>query len=223
MDIFYHISLYLNLLKYFIKHKCEKNESGYILFLKDYFNEKKNGFYIDVGCYHPIRLSNTKFLYDNGWSGINIDISKKSIDLFRIIRKKDVNLNIGVGNKNEITDVYFQKELFHANTLDRDHAQKFLTKIIKEKINVLTLNSIIEKYAKNKKIDFIDIDCEGKDFEVLQGLNLSNNEIDLISIEIHGYDINTQQKSDLIFDIMKKNRFKNIYGQYPGTVIFKKF
>ena len=57
----------------------------------------------------------------------------------------------------------------------------------------------------------------------MQGLNLSNNEIDLISIEIHGYDINTQQKSDLIFDIMKKNRFKNIYGQYPGTVIFKKF
>ena len=186
--------------------------------------KKKNGLYIDVGCYHPVRLSNTRFLHNKkGWSGINIDISKKSIDLFRIARKKDINLNIGIGNKNEISNVYFQKKLFHANTLDYNHAQNFLTKMIKETINVLTLDSVIDKYAKNKKIDFIDIDCEGKDLEVLQGLSLSKNDVELISIEMHGYDVNTKKKSELIFEIMKKNRFKNIYGTYPDTMIFKKF
>jgi FkbM family methyltransferase len=222
MYIFYQTSLHLNLLKYFIKEKFIKKENKHVFFLKNYFNKKKNGLYIDVGCYHPIRLSNTRFLHNKGWSGINIDISKKSIDLFRIARKKDINLNIGIGNKNEISDVYFQKKLFHANTLDYKHAQRFLTQIINTKINVLTLNSVIDKYAKNKKIDFIDIDCEGKDLEVLQGLNLSKNEIDLISIEMHGYDTRTTKKSDLIFDIMKKNRFKNVYGSYPDTMIFKK-
>jgi FkbM family methyltransferase len=223
MSIFYQTTLYLNLLKYFIKQKCEKNENKHILFLKDYFNKKKNGLYIDVGCYHPIRLSNTMFLHNKGWSGINIDISKKSIDLFRIARKKDINLNIGIGNKNEISEGYFQKNLFHANTLVYDHAQKFLRKIIKKKIKVVTLNSVIDKYVKKRKIDFIDIDCEGKDLEVIQGLNLNKNEIDLIAIEMHGYDINTKKRSKIIFDIMKKNRFKNIYGQYPDTMIFKKF
>ena len=223
MSFFYKIDLYLNLLKYSIKYKYQKKyEDKYILFLKNYFDNKKNGFYIDVGSYHPIRLSNTKFLYDKGWQGINIDISKKSIDLFKIARSRDVNLNIGIGNKNKFSDAYFQKDLFHANTLVYKHSKKFLVNAVKKKIKILTLDSVINRYAKNKKIDYIDIDCEGKDLEVLQGLNLGKNQIDLISIEMHGYDTITKKRGELIFDIMKKNRFKNIYGNYPDTLIFKK-
>ena len=40
---------------------------------------------------------------------------------------------------------------------------------------------------------------------------------------MHGYDASTKIRSKMIFNIMKKNRFKNIYGQYPDTMIFKKF
>lgn len=47
--------------------------------------------------------------------------------------------------------------------------------------------------------------------------------IDIISIEMHGYNAITKKKSKLIFDIMKKNKFKKIYGKYPGTLIFKNF
>jgi FkbM family methyltransferase len=223
MNFYYKISLYLSLLKYFIKYKyIKKNKCNYNLFLKNYFNKKKNGFYIDVGCYHPIRLSNTKFLYDKGWQGINIDISKKSIDLFKIARKRDINLNIGIGNKNEFSYAYFQKNLFHSNTLVHKYSKKLLINPIKKKIKVVTLNVIIKKYANNQKIDLIDIDCEGKDLEVLQGLNLKRKKIDLISIEMHGFDAITKKKGNLIFDIMKNNKFKKIYGDYPGTLIFKK-
>ena len=103
------------------------------------------------------------------------------------------------------------------------HAKKFLNKIIKKKINIVTLDSVIDKYINNKKIDFIDIDCEGKDLEVLQGLNLKKNVIDLISIEMHGYDNKTKKNSELIFEIMENNLFKKIYGTFPDTMIFKKF
>ena len=72
MNIFYKINLHLNLLKYSIKFLF-KNEDKFIQFLKKNLKKKK-GVYIDVGCYHPIRLSNTKFLYEKGWKGINIDI-----------------------------------------------------------------------------------------------------------------------------------------------------
>ena len=86
---------------------------------------------------------------------------------------------------------------------------------------------MIDKYAKNKKIDLIDIDCEGKDLEVLQGLNLSKNEIDLILIEMFRYDENSKKRGELVLDILEKNRFKKLYGNYPGslacTMIFKKF
>ena len=219
----YQINLRLNLIKYSIRQKYKKTDNKSILFLKDYFKDKQDGFYIDAGCYHPIRLSNTKFLYDKGWKGINIDISKKSIDLFKIARKDDINLNIGVGTKDEVLDAYFKKDLFHANTLDYEHNKNFIENAVKKKINVRTLNTVIEEYAKNKKIDLIDIDCEGKDLEVLQGLDLNNHEIDLILIEMHGYNENTRKKGDLMFDIFKKNRFKKMYGNYPDTMIFKKY
>ena len=222
MIFFYKINLFLNLIKYSIKEKLRKDKGKHFLFLKDYYKEKKDGFYIDVGCYHPIRLSNTKFLYDKGWRGINIDISKKSIDLFKIARKKDINLNIGIGNNNRVSEAYFKKSLFHANTFVYDHAKKLLGEYIKKKINVHTLNSVIDNNAKNKKIDFLDIDCEGKDLEVLEGLDLNKNEIDLISIEMHGYDESTKRDGELIFDIMGKYRYTKLYGNFPGTLIFKK-
>jgi FkbM family methyltransferase len=223
MSILYKINLYLNLTKYFIKGKYLQDNNNHFLFLKNYFKDKKDGFYIDVGCYHPIRLSNTKFLYDKGWRGINIDISKKSIDLFKIARKKDINLNIGAGNKNEISKAYFQKDLFHANTLDHGHSERFLKVSNTKEIKVQTLDSVINEHAKNMKIDFIDIDCEGKDLQVLQGLDLSKNKIDLILIEAHGYNENTKRSGELIFDIMKRNNFKKLYGDYPDNLIFKNF
>jgi FkbM family methyltransferase len=223
MSMLYQINLRLNLIKYSIRQKYKKTDNKSVLFLKDYFKDKQDGFYIDAGCYHPIRLSNTKFLYDKGWKGINIDISKKSIDLFKIARKDDINLNIGVGTKDEVLVAYFKKDLFHANTLDYEHNKNFIENAVKKKINVQTLNTVIEEYAKNKKIDLIDIDCEGKDLEVLQGLDLNNHKIDLILIEMHGYNENTRKKGDLMFDILKKNRFKKMYGNYPDTMIFKKY
>ena len=221
MNIFYKINLHLNLLKYSIKFLF-KNEDKFIQFLKKNLKKKK-GVYIDVGCYHPIRLSNTKFLYEKGWKGINIDISDKSIHLFKMARKNDINLNLGIGNKKKLSNSYFQKDLFATNTLDYKHSKKFLKKPIKKKIKVVTLDSVINKYVKNENIDFIDIDCEGKDLEALQGLNLSMKRIYLLSIEMHEYDAITKKKSKLIFDIMKKNKFKKIYGKYPGTLIFKNF
>ena len=67
MNTLYKINLLLNLLKYSIREKYIKDENNHILFLKNYFKKRTDGLYIDIGCYHPIRLSNTKFLYDQGW------------------------------------------------------------------------------------------------------------------------------------------------------------
>jgi hypothetical protein len=86
---------------------------------------------------------------------------------------------------------------------------------------VQTLNTVINKYAQNKKIDFIDIDCEGKDLEVLRGLDLVKNKIELISLEMHGYDEHTKKRGELILDIMKKNKFVKLYGNYHDVMIFQ--
>ena len=64
---------------------------GEDLQIKKYFGNKKNGFYVDVGAYHPIQRNNTVLLHQMGWEGINIDVSNFSIKLFNHLRPSDTN------------------------------------------------------------------------------------------------------------------------------------
>ena len=66
--------------KHFIK-KRSYSMDGEDLEIVKYFENLDNGFYVDVGCYHPIEMNNTYLLYKKNWKGINIDVSKFSIDL----------------------------------------------------------------------------------------------------------------------------------------------
>src|SRR5687767_2385049 len=50
------------------------------------------GFYVDVGCNHPIRYSNTFDLYKRGWRGINIDANQRLIERYRRVRPRDVSV-----------------------------------------------------------------------------------------------------------------------------------
>ena len=62
-----------------------------------FFKNKFNGFFVDVGCSNPISNNNTYLLYKNkNWSSINIDLDQKNIDLFNLVRKRDININATV-------------------------------------------------------------------------------------------------------------------------------
>ena len=80
------------------------------LIVKKYFEEKFNGFYVDLGCYHPVQHNNTMLLYQRGWRGINVDINEFSIKLFNFCRPDDLNLNLAVSDKNGEIDYYYQKK-----------------------------------------------------------------------------------------------------------------
>jgi len=61
--------------KHFIKKKSYSMD-GEDLEIVKYFENLNNGFYVDVGSYHPIEMNNTYLLYKKNWKGINIDTSK---------------------------------------------------------------------------------------------------------------------------------------------------
>ena len=61
--------------------------------LLDYiFRNQSMGFYVDVGCQHPIWNNNTYLLFKRGWGGVNIDLDQSNINLFKIARPKDFNI-----------------------------------------------------------------------------------------------------------------------------------
>ena len=172
--------------KYFFKKKSYSMD-GEDLFISDYFKIRERGFYIDVGCYHPIHRNNTFLLHKKGWNGINIDIHKFSIDLFNYLRPNDFNYNLAVSNKNQVLDMYFQKQLSQLSTIEEEQAKKvFQGNIKKSKINAVTLDSILEEInVDNLKIDLLDIDVEGADFKVLEGFSIEKYKPELICVEIH--------------------------------------
>jgi FkbM family methyltransferase len=193
------------------------NEDTAIL---EYFKDRKNGFYVDVGCYHPIHRNNTYLLHMQNWSGVNIDTSKFSIDLFNFMRPKDLNYNCAISDKIEIKKVYYQKELSQLSTTEKTQAEIVFQGKIKEKeINASTLDEILsrDKY-KNSKIDLLDIDVEGADLKVLKGLSFDKFKPELICIEIHEkeivlseiYKFLVHKKYELIWSGIFSHIFKRI-------------
>ena len=122
----------------YIKNKCFLKKKSYSMDGEDieifnYFKNKKNGFYVDVGAYHPIQRNNTMLLYLNGWEGINIDISDFSIKLFDHLRPRDNNLNLAISNKEGNIEMFYQKKLSQLSTIKKEYANKIFQGNIKTK------------------------------------------------------------------------------------------
>ena len=176
-------------------------DNGEDIIIQSLFNHKKDGLYVDVGCYHPVRASLTHILYKKGWKGVNIDISEDSINLFKIARPNDANLNVGISNK-EGEDYYYQSG--HVNQANSFKAYKNTKKV---KIKITTLDEVIKK-LEIKKIDFLNIDVEYNDFKALQGINLESVRPKLITIEdIHTHDIFNVINSNIYKYLINKNYF----------------
>ena len=183
------------------------NEDTAIL---NYFKDRKNGFYVDVGCYHPIHRNNTHLLHMQNWSGVNIDTSQFSIDLFNFMRPKDLNYNCAISNKKEIVKLFYQKELSQLSTTEKTQAKTVFQGKIKEKeMQAYTLDEILnrDKY-KNFKIDFLDIDVEGADLKVLEGLSFEIYKPELVCVEIHEKEI----KQSVIYNFLINKDYELIWS-----------
>ena len=208
---------------YFIKnYRLIKNSKSFSqecedLFLIDFFKNQNEGFYVDVGAFHPFRINNTYALYKKGFRGINIDISATSIDLFNFARPDDINLNLGASNKTENKVFFSKKNLSFHNTFLKSLAESDIQKEPFKKeytIECKPLTKIIDdtKFF-NKKIDFLNIDAEGHDYEVLIGLDLKKYSPKIICIEISPLvdEKNKDYKNTEIFKFLSKNNYELIW------------
>ena len=186
MSFFNQIFLKLNLIhKKILSKKNYFSFSGVDILIENIFRNQKNGFYIDVGCQHPIKNNNTYLLHKKGWSGINIDLDKDNIDLFNVSRISDDNINIAASNRINEVDLFFFHKKSPINTIDKKTSQFQKAKISSiKKIKTNTLNNIIKssKYS-NRKIDLLSIDVEGHELPVLEGLDFNKYSPNVIVVE----------------------------------------
>ena len=175
-------------------------EFGEDILINRFFRKKDNGFYVDVGCYHPIKGSLTYRLYKKGWKGLNVDLSKVSVDLFRLARPKDYNIQAAITDFDGETHFFENGMINQQNTLENNGSN--LKKI---KIIAFTLQTLLEKLNINH-IDFLNIDVEGSDYKVISGLNLNKIRPKMICIEENKYDIK-EIINDTIQGFMNSNDY----------------
>ena len=207
--LYFFYNIYIRNYKFYI-NGSQFNEDEKILKL---FKKNYKGQYLDVGCYHPTRVNNTLKMHRKGWSGMNIDLNQLTIDLFNFARPNDINICTAISSKVSKKKLYFLGALDPKNTLDLNH-KKWLNKHfnisnkdIKAKvIKTKKLGDILNKY-KFYNIDFMNIDIEGHEIEVIKTLDFNRFKIKVICIEIINYDKFTNNRKKQLISCLKKNNY----------------
>jgi FkbM family methyltransferase len=197
------------------------------------FKGYKNGFYVDVGAHDGISLNNTLYFErNNNWTGINIEPIKKVFDNLVINRPNNINLNYAVCNNDGETEFFCNTgytemlsgikdnfDIRHFNRVQRENQQNgSTTEVIKVKTK--KLETILDE-NNIKHINYLSIDVEGAEFEVIKSINFNKVFIDVIAFENNYNDVSLPiveylQNKDFItihtsFDIFMINKMSIFY------------
>jgi FkbM family methyltransferase len=208
--------------RYYQKSYAQEGED--LILYRMIYGKIDNGFYVDVGAHHPKRFSNTYFFYRKGWRGINVEPMPGSKQIFDKYRPRDTNLEIPISSKDEELTYYifndpalngFSKDL----SLQRNKLNDY--KIIKTiNMRTKTLRSILDKHLPiGQKIDFLSIDVEGLDMEVLISNDWMKYRPEYILIEDKDFDF-VYHESLEIYNFICKMNYK-LMAKTLSTSIFK--
>jgi hypothetical protein len=196
INIFYFVfpkrlSDFISYIGGFRHFKISYSQSGEDLILLKYLKYKKieKGKYLDIGAFHPRWVSNTHLLHQKGFSGFCVDIDEKRLRWFKFARGSKIKTICGaVSNSNkEFIEVYKFKRKSPFSLIDTtslEHAKHFKLKGNGDfetiKVKNFHINDIFNKVGK---INVLNIDIEGKDFEVIKSSNLEIIDPEIILIE----------------------------------------
>ena len=198
------------------------------------FNNKKNGYFIDIGAHNGQTFSNSLFFeLNNNWEGICIEPNPnvfKELNSFR----KSINLNVCIGESDKtvkFTQIEGYAEMLSgiSEKYDEKHIQR-IERDLKNKggkrneidVKMIKLGSI--ENLKNKQIDFVSIDTEGNEFDIISSINFREFDIKTIVVE-NNYSDSRIKKYLLEFDYIPliKLEFDEVYLSKNHLTIGIKF
>lgn len=196
------------------------SQCGEDLIIQYIFNLRgiENPSYIDIGANDPFYLNNTALLYSKGSRGINIEANPALIDSFIKQRPEDININVGIGSENTTLDFFVINDPT-LSSFSKEESEKFIAtgkyKIVNTiKISLTTIQEILDKHFEGKFPDFLTLDAEGMDYEILKTIDFKNNSPKVICVEAAEYSpIGAGERRNELIDFLVKNS----YYEYANT------
>lgn len=154
------------------------------------------GFYVDVGAFDPEKFSNTRALFERGWRGVNIDMSPSKLGVFEYERPGDINVIAPISDTDDTLEVYIfsQASILDTlssalDTLSKEAAdgwsEQFGLPYETKPMKAIRLDDLLAQVDAPTKIDFMNIDVEGAEMNVLRSVSFERYEVGVIAIEIH--------------------------------------
>jgi len=176
-------------------------------FLQDHSSGK--GFFVDIGAHHPVRFSNSWRFYQQGWRGINIDPTPGSMAIFEDLRSEDINLELAVSVKEGKRKFFCYNEPA-LNGIDNDRTVELrethyrLEAVVDVPTRPLAgiLNEAAHLFLHP---NFISIDVEGHEMEVLMSNNWDLFTFDFVLVEQRIDDLTRIGQSEIYKYLLSLN------------------
>ena len=197
-----------DVLKYFDKSQSQIRQD---LFVASELNFKKDGFFVEFGAADGKYLSNTYFLEKElGWKGIIAEPSKSFHKKLFVNRKCSISKDCVWKYSNSLLSFYeagtpelsLLKEYHAQDSYDRNYIGNYNVKSI-------SLSDLLLEYNAPKKIDYISIDTEGSEFDILSNFNFQNYDIKIITCE-HLFHLNRKLINELLINNGFIQKYKDL-------------
>jgi FkbM family methyltransferase len=136
--------------------------------LRRALQDVENGFYVDLGAWHPVSDNVSFWFYQNGWSGINVEPNPQVFALLASARPRDTNLQVAIAGRPGVVRLYIYEGL---STIQRaiaaGHQRSGIDMSKTIEVSAITLDHLFEQHVGINTIDFLKIDVEGSEAEIL--------------------------------------------------------
>ncbi len=185
-----------------------KSQIGQDFFVLSETNFKKHGYFVEIGASNGYDLSNTLLLESQfGWNGLLVEPAKcweqdlrknrpaTSIETSCVWSETGLRIGFSEAKVGELStvDSFVNQDLHSSN---RSNSKRYL-------VATISLNDLLKKYDAPELIDYLSIDTEGSEFEILNSFDFRKNRINIITVE-HNFT----NKRERIYDLLVKNGYR---------------
>jgi FkbM family methyltransferase len=157
---------------------------------------KEKPSYLDIGAYDPYLFSNTAFFYIRGSQGICVEPDPDLYHRLKTARPRDTVLNVGIGPESGEATIYLM-EPSTLNTFSRKQAEtlereKTARRRDERPVPVMTVEALLAQYAGGIFPDFLSLDTEALDLQILQSISFERSVPTVICVETRSYSLTGQ-------------------------------